>query len=161
MNRALRARVRGVRLLLWLLIVPSLALTRMTDVHLNELVKQSDVIVFGHVSSAETANIHLPLGTVRFKIKSVLKGREIVHDQKALLLCNPHSNSELPDLSKTFAEKIVFLTQGKNCYDLSHGYVSLVEVVGGLASTYAITGEPQSQPLTSFVNQVRAIVSSH
>ena len=141
--------------------VPTLALSRMTDVTLLELINQSDVIVFGHISSTATSDSRVASGPVRFEVLSMLKGAHTFGPGKIALLCNPHNNSELPDLSKLNGNTVVFLSTGKDCFALSHGYVSVVQVAGGRASTYAIKDQPQSQSWKSFLHQVRAIVSSH
>ena len=145
--------------LLWwaCLMAPSLTLARMTDVTLMELVKKSDVIVFGHVSSTVDSATSAP---VRFEVISVIKGGGTLKAGKILLLCNPHSNSELPDLSKLSGDNVIFLSKATDCFDLSHGYVSVVQVADGRASTYAIKDQPKSRQWKPFLRQLQATVAS-
>jgi hypothetical protein len=137
----------------------SATLGRMTDVTLAELVKESEAIVYGRVDSDTASREQSAANVVRFKILSVLKGQRLVGTDKTVSLCNAHSDSEQPDLSKLKGTAIVFVTRASNCFDLSHGYVSVVQVTDSRASTYAIQGQPDSQLSQSFLKMVRAIVA--
>jgi hypothetical protein len=139
--------------------LPSTTVARMTDITLPELIKKSEVIVFGHINPSVPTDPQEASAPVPFEVVATLKGSKLLKPSKKVLLCNPHDNSELPDLSKLTGNIVVFVTRTANCFELSHGYVSVVLLTEGRASTYAIKDQPENQPRKSFLNLVRTIIS--
>jgi hypothetical protein len=131
-----------------------------TIVTLPELIRQSQLIVYGHVDAAAKTRSLAPASSVRFEASRILKGESSV-DGSVVLLCDSRPNSEWPDLSKLAGNNILFLTRDGECFRLSHSYRSLVRIHGNDVSTVTIEDQPEQQPLDQFIEKVRAYASEH
>jgi hypothetical protein len=56
----------------------SAAQSKMTVVTLPQLVKQSEAIVYGHISSSSKGTSNQSPAVVQFEAESILKGQEVV-----------------------------------------------------------------------------------
>jgi hypothetical protein len=139
-------------------LVPAVVSASMTMVTLPGLVKESTVIAYGHIRGASAPDQSQSPPTVTFEVVSLLKGKASSR-RKKLTLCNPHDNSEWPDLSKKTGDLVVSVLPKGACLDLSHGWKSVITVVGGHAQTYMIEEEPHDQPLKVFVGKIRSLVA--
>jgi hypothetical protein len=136
-------------------ISPPAELAKMTLVSLPRLVRESEVIVYGQVVPTSTAAS--TKSTVSFQAESVLKGSSILA-HGLIILCNSHANSEWPDLNSLMGRVVVFVSRKGECFDLSHGYRSIVQTKSGRASTNAIKGQPDDQTIASFLRKIRTVV---
>jgi hypothetical protein len=130
------------------------AQTKMTLVSLPGLVRESEVIVYGQVVPTSTA-----ASTVSFQAESVLKGRSIVA-HGPILLCNSRDNSAWPDLNTLTGTVVIFASRKGKCFDLSHGYRSIVQTKAGRASTNAIKDQPNDQTVARFLRKIRTVVAN-
>jgi hypothetical protein len=142
--------------LLCVLLGLATAHAKMTVVALSDLVRKSDLIVYGHVDLTVRASGESP-SLVSFVPEAVLKGRAIA-GTGAITLCNPHGD-ELLDLSKMTGTLVIFASKRPECFDLSHGDRSIVPVEAGLAKTVAIRDQPETQQLKTLLRRIRALVA--
>ena len=133
----------------------SAAQSKMTVVTLPQLVKQSEVIVYGHISSSAKGTSNQSPAVVQFEAESILKGQEAVAI-RIIALCNQHDEY---DLAKLTGHLILFISSKSQCYELSHGDRSVVPVKDDRAVTMAIEDQPEDQPLGDFLHMVRQFVS--
>jgi hypothetical protein len=129
---------------------------KMTVVSLSELVRKSDVIVYGHVDLTVAASGESP-SLMPFVPMEILKGKAIAGNG-AITFCNPHSD-ELPDLSKMTGTFVIFGSKRPECFDLSHGDRSIISVEAGVAKTVAIRDQPETQQLNALLRKIRALVT--
>jgi hypothetical protein len=126
-------------------------------VTLSDLVKKSEVIVSGHVSTAAESVARPPSKAVPFEVSLVLKGK-VTFDKGGIPLCNSHINSEWPDPARFVGEKILFLKRSGDCFSLSHGYKSVIKTEAGRAYAAALSERPHDESLEEFLNNVRTLV---
>jgi hypothetical protein len=137
-------------------ISPPAALAKMTLESLPGLVMESEVIVYGQ--AVPTSRAASTKSTVSFQAESVLKGSSIVA-HGLILLCNSHDNSEWPDLNTLTGRVVIFVSRKGECFDLSHGYRSIVQTKAGRTSTNAIKDQPDDQTIASFLRKIRTVVA--
>ena len=132
----------------------------MTVVTLPQLVKQSEVIVYGHISSSAKGTSNQSPAVVQFEAESILKGQEAV-PIRTITLCNQRDEyAHEYDLAKLTGDFILFISRKSQCYELSHGDRSVVPVKGDRAVTIAIEDQPEDQPLGDFLHMVAIRVHS-
>jgi hypothetical protein len=133
---------------------------KMTVVTLPQLVKQSELIVYGHFSpSAKEVSNQSP-AIVQFKVGSFLKGKGSIA-APTLPLCNlPDEYSDEFDLSKLTGHFILFVSRKGPCFELSHGDRSVVAVKDDRAVTIAIENQPDDQLLQGFLEKIRSLARS-
>jgi hypothetical protein len=141
----------------FLLTVSVIVHASMAIVTLPELIKKSEVIVYGHVIGPQSTSA-AGSSTATFEVLSVLKGKPLISEQQ-ILLCNSHQNSEWPDLSRIAGNKVIFVKRTDSCFQLSHGYKSVVSETAGRVATVAIKDEPHDQPLDAFLKKIESLVS--
>lgn len=135
---------------------PKASQAKTTLVSLPGLVMESEVIVYGQVVPTSTAAS--AKSTVSFHAESVLKGSSnVAHG--LILLCNSHDNSEGPDLNTLTGKVVIFVSRKRECFDLSHGYRSIVQAKAGRASTNAIKDQPDVQTTAGFLRKIRTVVA--
>lgn len=138
------------------LVIPVAGMASMTTITLAQLVVKSDVVALGRTS--RTSDVSQSMGsTVAFEITMLLKGGNAL-DTSAIKLCNPNNNSEWPDLTKMQGDRIVFVAKAGDCYSLVHGYRSIIGSDGGQAWTGVIEGQPDKQPITTFLKKIQILV---
>jgi hypothetical protein len=130
---------------------------KMTIVTLSELIRKSDVIVFGHVKLSSVRVASESPSMVLFVPEAILKGKVIVGN-RAITFCNPHGEEE-PDLSKYTGALVIFATKRSKCLYLSHGDRSIVPVEAGVAHTVAIEDQPEIRAFKAFREELRALVA--
>ena len=130
---------------------------KMTVVSLSELVRKSDLIVYGHVNLTVGVSGESP-SLVSFVPETILKGNAIP-GKSGITFCNP-TGDELPDLSKIAGQLVIFASKRPECFELSHGDRSLVPVEAGVAKTVAIEGQPDTQSFRSFTRKLRLLVTT-
>jgi len=140
-------------------LLPALALPKATVVTLPELVKESEVIVYGHIDTSTSHSKVRSSGPLKFLVAGVLKGASSVRSG-AVLLCNSRPNIEWPDLSKLTGEAVLFLLPSKGCLDLSHNYRSVIKIHDDQVDTLVIEGQPENQLLGGFIEKIRSFASS-
>lgn len=141
-----------------LMLSPAFAYAKATIVTLSELTKQSDVIVYGYILPVTDSASVSTAAPLSFTVLQVLKGASDVRDN-VVALCNSRPTSEWPDLSKLKGDAVLFLARKGGCLELSHSYRSMVRITSEGASTVAIRGQAQFQPLDTLLAQVRRRVS--
>jgi hypothetical protein len=142
---------------LYSLLFPAIGSAEMPIVTLSQLIAKSEIILYGRVDPALPPAAEL----VSFRAEVVLKGNTIVPPGNTLL-CNPNDHGEeSPDLSKLQGNIVIFLSKRGDCFDLSYGSKSIVDITGERANTSAIEGELASQPLDHFLKKVRAMARMH
>jgi hypothetical protein len=150
--------LRNLEAAVFFMMVSSICLAKATVVTLSELIRQSDLIVYGAVDHSEqqapAAN-----ASVIFKSMSLLKGILQAHEDVAVPLCNRRPNSEWPDVSKISGNAILFLSKEGGCFNLSHNYRSVVEVRDDDALTAEIKGEPDHQSLQKFLTRIKRLAA--
>jgi hypothetical protein len=131
--------------------------SKMTIVTLPQLVKKSEVIVYGHISPSLQGASNQLSATVQFEAESILKG----HDAAAvriIAICNQRDEySDEYDVAKLTGNFVLFLSKKGQCYELSHGDRSVVAVKGDRAVTIAIEDQPDDQPLSLFFGKLRGL----
>jgi hypothetical protein len=148
-----------VLLLCWV-VWSSAAQAKTTVVTLPQLVKQSEVIVYGHISSSAKGTSNQSPAVVQFEAESILKGQEAVAI-RIITLCNQRDEyADAYDLAKLTGDFILFISRKSQCYELSHGDRSVVPVKNDRAVTIAIEDQPEDLPLGDFLHMVRLFVSS-
>lgn len=123
---------------------------------LSELVRQSQVIVLGHIDEGTDQKLMASEDIVRFDVTEVFKGVRDV--PSSIALCNYHPDSEWPDLSHLKGNYVIFASPNGMCLRLTVGYRSATLVTDGTAHTGGITGQPLQQSLTGFRAELRALV---
>jgi hypothetical protein len=136
-------------------VAPMTGFAKATLVTLPALTRESQLIVYGHLSIGSESSNWLQLG-----VSDVLKGASLVRES-TVPLCNSRPNTEWPDLSKLTGPAVFFLLHSRkqNCFILSHNYRSLIKVSGNEADTLVIEGEPAKQTLDQFLHKIRDLVS--
>lgn len=142
------------------LVSSALAVASMTIVTLSELIKESEIIVYGQVQPGIAGISGSSPGRNSFKVISALKGNAFRKGDE-ILLCNERLSSEWPDLAKLVGPQVLFISRKGNCFELSHGYKSIVSVNNGRASTNGVKGEPLDEPVESFFRKVRSMATKH
>ena len=131
-----------------------------TLVTLPELTQKSQVIVYGHLDENTQRSSSTSSAWLQFRVVEVLKGSSSVRDGTVALCNSRPSQGEWADLSKLSGDGILFLTSKDGaCFDVSHSYRSVVAIRDGAVSTVTIKGQPKEQPLESFLQNVRTLVS--
>jgi hypothetical protein len=144
-----------------LLLAPApVVFAKVTAVTLAELVQESTAIVYGHITDAGDP-ARGPTDWVPFEASRVIKGPASLHAQTVRLCRSPPPMKDYPDISKWKGyEVFLFLSpRGADCFELSHSYVSIVEVHDGKASTVEIEDQPKAQPFERFLKKIDALVS--
>jgi hypothetical protein len=69
--------------------------------------------------------------------------------------------TDYPDIAKwTGREVVLFLSpRTEGCFQLSHSYVAVVEVDGGVAQTGRVDKQPDNQLLEIFLQKIRRVVA--
>jgi hypothetical protein len=138
--------------------VSAAAHAKMTIVTLPQLVKKSEIIVYGHFSPLATKASNQSV--VRFEAESILKGKDLVA-AAIIPLCNLRDEySDEYDLAKLTGVDVLFVSRKGQCYELSHGDRSVVPVYGGGAHTTAIEDQPEEQPLEELFGKIRILVTA-
>lgn len=140
-----------------LTISSGLAYAKVINVTLEDLVKKSDVIVYGHLNRVAIGKSLSSPPAVNFDAQLVLKGRSIA-SVGVVSLCNIRTeSSDRDDLSHLGGDFILFLSKKGQCLDLSHGYRSVIDVEQGNAVTGTIEDQAENQPLRAFLAKVENI----
>ncbi|MGO9803220.1 MAG: hypothetical protein ACLPTM_12445 [Steroidobacteraceae bacterium] len=147
---------RTTAVLLMLLLVTTVVFAKATVVTLPELISQSELIVYGHFAAESGSTTSS--ATVPFEVVRIIKGSDSFATG-SVVLCNPSTMLDRPDLSKMRGDGILFLVKKGQCLALSHSYRSLVPVKGNRASTVAIRGQPDEQALEAFLDEVKELTS--
>jgi hypothetical protein len=157
LQRFFRIHVLLACCFLWM--VSAAAHSKMTIVTLSQLVKKSEIIVYGHFNPLASGASNQSPAVVRFKAESILKGKDAVA-VGIIPLCNlPDEYSDEYDLAKLPGVNILFVSKKGQCYELSHGDRSVVSVYDGRAHTTAIEDQPEEQPLEELLLKIQTLVS--
>ena len=140
---------------LWM--VSAAAHAKMTIVTLSQLVKKSEIIVYGHFNPLASGASNQSPAVIQFEAESILKGKDAVAPG-IIPLCNLEYPDEY-DLAKLTGVDIVFISKKGPCYVLSHGDRSVVPVYDGRAHTVAIEDQPEVQLLQEFMGKIRTAVT--
>jgi hypothetical protein len=143
--------------LLAVILTWSPANSKMTLISLSELVRKSDLIVYGHLNSSAGAP-GVSHSLVSFQPESILKGKAIA-GAGSITFCDSPSD-ELPDLSKITGTLLVFASKKPDCFELSHGDRSIVQVEADIAKTVAIRDQPEAQSLKTLLKKIRSLVAA-
>jgi hypothetical protein len=158
LQRRFRIYLRLACCFLWM--VSAAAHAKMTIVTLSELIKKSEIIVYGHFNPLVRGASNQSPAVVLFEVESIFKGTVAVV-VGIIPLCNLRDEySDEYDLAKLTGVDILFVSKKGRCYELSHGDRSVVPVYGGGAHTIAIEDQPDEQPLEEFVGKIRTIVTA-
>ena len=139
---------------LWM--VSAAAHAKMTIVTLSQLVKKSEIIVYGHFNPLARGASNQSSAAIQFEAESILKGRDAVA-LGIIPLCNLEYPDEY-DLARLTGVDILFISKKGQCYVLSHGDRSVVPVYDGRAHTVAIEDQPEVQLLQEFLGKIRTVV---
>jgi hypothetical protein len=137
--------------------VSAAAHAKMTIVTLSQLVKKSEIIVYGHFNPLASGALNQSPAVIQFEAESILKGKDAVA-VGIIPLCNLEYPDEY-DLAKLTGVDILFISKKGPCYVLSHGDRSVVPVYDGRAHTVAIEDQPEVQLLQEFLGKMRTVVT--
>ena len=142
-----------------LLLASSNSFARVTAKALPELVKMSSTIVFGEVVEAQNGS-QSRVDWAAFRVEKVVRGTASPGD--IVQICRtPPPMTDYPDVSRWLGHTIiVFLSpRPEGCMQLSHSYVSVVEIRDDRARTAQIDKEPDDQPCATFMKKLRKLSS--
>jgi hypothetical protein len=142
--------------LVWAMVAGTAA-AEMTIITLSQLVKKSEVIIFGHIKPSAMGMSNESPAVVQFEAQSILKGKDAA-EAGIFPLCNLRDHDDRDDLSRLTGDSILFVSRRGQCFDLSHGYRSVIAVKDGRAVTITIEDQPEVQSLQDFLGQIRALV---
>lgn len=126
------------------------ASAKIIEINLYELVKSSEFIAEGVVSSSTRENEVLMSELI------VVKGS----GRKIVTVCHgdgkPNSlESEAIDLSRLVGRRIIiFATRSADCYKPVLSYRSIIQIEGNKAYTEAISDQPLTQPADLFMKKI-------
>jgi len=150
-----KAFPRAVSTVALLLTVCSVAVARLLDINLSDLIAQSDVIVYGLVVNGDEGGN----ATVVVMPRAVLKG-EKPEKHRGFTICNVVGNTESLDLRSVRRPLVIFGKKNQDCLMPVHGISSTIVVYKGLAATASIVDQPDQQAISEFLKRIRRIVSS-
>jgi hypothetical protein len=131
-----------------------------TVVTLPQLVSESEIIVYGHVSSSVEGASKQSATAVKFNVEQIFKGRGHLAARN-ISLCNlPDEYSDKFDLSKLTGDFILFVSRKEQCFELSHGDRAVGAVKDGRAHTAAIEDQPDDQPLGDVSWHIQTLVTA-
>jgi hypothetical protein len=136
-----------------LLVTPEIALGRLIDTTLEEIVSRAPIILHG-----ETRNSSTP-GRVPFVVKTVLKSPSPL-GMKTVALCNDAQDVEAYDLSKSIGEYIVFVQEDGKCFKPVYGIRSVFAIKDGIANTATLEHQPEHQPVPQFERKIRKLINN-
>jgi hypothetical protein len=140
---------------LWM--VSAGAHAKMTIVTLSQLVKKSEVIVYGHFNPLVREASNQSPAVIQFEAESIIKGKDAVA-VGIIPLCNLEYSDEY-NLAKLTGVDILFVSKKGQCYVLSHGDRSVVPVYDGRAHTTAIEDQPEEQTLEELLVKIQTLLS--
>ena len=127
---------------------------------LAELVQQSDVILYGETARHVATPPESDYATIWFKATSLPKKLRGL-DFGDVPVCDEVMLRDTIDLRKFPGAYIVFARANRRgCFSPVAGYKSLIPVQDGVAQTLNIDGEPDTQPLSTFLNKVLEMVGT-
>jgi hypothetical protein len=127
---------------------------KVIDITLAELVQKSELVACGRTAKPAKKRAE---STVLFSPITVLKGQQIVRDQK-IYLCKMPASSESYDLSTIEEDYIVFASLDGRCYRPVHWISSIIMAKDDLVKTSAIADQPEYQALSDFIQKIQDLV---
>jgi hypothetical protein len=124
---------------------------------LAELVQQSDLVLYGETTHHVAVPPESNYATIWFKVMSFPKRLRGL-DFGEVPVCDEVMLRDTIDLRKFPGSYVVFARANRRgCFSPVAGYKSLIPVRDGIAQTINIDDEPDTQPLSTFLNKVQGL----
>jgi hypothetical protein len=136
-----------------------MAVAKLTNITLAELVRSSMLIAYGRTVQSSPHAAKTGAGMVLFEPSSILKGKSLVRGNR-LALCNTPDDIESYNLREIGGSYLVFARKSGDCFLPIHGLRSVVVVEKDQAATGNIKDEPEEQPIVALLGTVRKLADA-
>jgi hypothetical protein len=131
---------------------------KIAKVSLDELIRESDVVVYGRVVKHSVTPTDKSNSIAWIKPIAILENKSGLSTGADIAICN-YSDTESVDLNAHPGKYVVFAKQGDHCYAPIAGLKSVVLIQGDMALTGFIDGQPDKMKAREFLHKIRTLVS--
>ena len=132
------------------------AVAKVAKVSLVELVKESDVVVYGRTVTQGVNKSQTDSSIAWIQPFAIPVNRIDLSKVAAAPICN-YTDTESVDLRAHPGTYVIFAKKGDHCYSPIAGIKSVVLVQGQAALTGAIDGQPEKMKVAKFLSLIRAL----
>jgi hypothetical protein len=132
---------------------------RIAAITLKELVSLSDLVLYGETAEHHDRPSDTDAPVIWFKVTALSKKppRLVSGD---VPICDQTTFRDTIDLRKYPGAYVVFAKWNGQCFAPIAGYKSLIPVSQGVARTGDIDGQPQTEPLNSFLDKIGKLIAN-
>ena len=126
---------------------------------LDELVEQSELVMYGVTTIHQVDQAARDESIVWFKAQSLLKAPKDLPSGD-IPICEDSARRDTINLREYAGAYVVFATKRGHCFAPVAGYKSLIPINEGVARTLDIDEQPRTEPLDVFFAKIRKLLSS-